>query len=147
MSELSTQSLVRALALKLGGVFPCVPVYANPNQQGTKLPAFFITFMPSEIRSQVDNRFLRTLKVDLIYLERHNLPDLYDRYLMAAERLDLALETFPLGETVLRTLERKWFVELDALHYQFTVKGRVAQPNNETQMEVMERLTEEVKYE
>ena len=58
-------------------------------------------------------------------MEDYNLPDLQQRYLAMAEALDLSMEIFPYtdgsgeGSVLLRTYDRKWNIDLDALHYKF----------------------------
>ena len=38
--------------------YPDIPVYGNPNQQGTKTPCFFVFFMPSDMEREIDRRAL-----------------------------------------------------------------------------------------
>lgn len=145
MTDFTTQAVVTALSDLLGELFPGKTVYANPKQQGTKTPAFFITFMPSNIKKQVGNRWMREIGVDLVYQTKFDLPDLNDRYLAVAEMLDTALELFPMADGPVRTYNRKWFVELDALHYQFKIMCRVSNPVSTTPMQTIDGITEEVK--
>lgn len=149
--EINLELISRALAGVLAAEFPTSTVYDNPNQQKTKLPAWFINFMPgSSIKKQVDNRYMRTLRVDLVYLDEYNLPDLYDRYKSAAERLDEVLELFAYdydGEQYLiRTYDRQWKMDLAALHYELRLEIRVSiEKPPQPKMEAIEELSERIK--
>ena len=63
---------------------------------------------------------------------------------MFLQTLDLLMETFPYsdGETegtvLLRTHEREWRIDLDALHYRFELMERVSIPQAEIKMETMD---------
>lgn len=118
-----------AIAGLLKQLFPNVKVYSNPNQQGTDLPAFFIQHMPhSVITKQVGEMYNRKLFTDLVYMDEYNLTDTDDKYLYVAETLDANLELFPVVEDgvtfYMRTLDRTWSVELEALHYKFHLEFR-----------------------
>lgn len=135
--------VVDSLAGVLKSKYPEYPVYQSPNQQGTLVPCFFIFFMPSQIESQVDGRFLRDLAVDLVFVQQRNLVNGNAKMHAIAEYLDGALELFPYsdgsGETVmLRTYERQWQTEDMELHYQFHIRHRVSVPREEILMEEME---------
>lgn len=146
MTDFTVQAVIAALAAKLGELFPGVMVYSNPNQQGTILPAFFITLMPTNTKKQVGNRWMREIGVDLVYNVELDLPDLNDRYLEAAERLDEAMELLRYQDGFpLRTTQRKWFVELDSLHYQCKVTARASLPVKQNPMQAIEGITEEVR--
>lgn len=133
------------MAQMLGELFPGVPVYANPNRQGTRFPAFFVTWMPSETAAQIGGRWLRTIGVDLTYLEELDREDQYDRFLAAAETLEEHMETIPMGGGVLRTFGRKWFIRSDDLHYQFKLKVRVSLPSAVPRIQSIEAVNSEVK--
>lgn len=145
MSEITLAALNLAIAGAVKEALPEVTVYDNPNQQGSDLPCVVINYRNSSaVDKQIGNRFLRTVKYDLVYLEEYNLPDLNDRFLRAADALDERMELFSFpGANPIRTLNRNWFVELAALHYQFDVKARVSLPDEGVPMEEM-RLFEEV---
>ena len=58
---------------------------------------------------------LRTIGLDLTYLEDYNLPNMQQLYEAAAEALDQVLETFPYSDggpsTLLRTYDREWKID------------------------------------
>ena len=148
--EISLPTITAALSDFLKNNFPDSTVYNNPNQQNTTLPAWFINFMPSSgIGKQVDNRYLRTLYVDLVYLLDYNLTDLYDQYTGAAEILDENLELFTYVNNddsyLIRTYERKWNMGLADLHYKFKLDIRVSlsEPDN-AKMLTIEQLNKDV---
>ena len=64
--------------------------------------------------------------------------------------LDLNMETFPYndgtttGTVQLRTYDREWRIDLDALHYKFELRERVTIPKTETKMQTIQELNEEV---
>ena len=61
------------------------------------------------------------------------------------------METFPYsdgsstGQALLRTYDRSWTVDLDALHYKFELRERVNIPEAAVKMQTMD-LNEEVKH-
>lgn len=116
------QNLAESLADHLQPLLPGVTFYEDPNQQGTTCPAAFLQLMSSEVRLRQAGRLLRTLRLDLTYLEDYNLPDLQRRYQEAAEVLDLNMETFLYGGVLLRTYNRQAAIDLDALHYKFDLQ-------------------------
>ena len=149
--EIDINLITSALSDFLAFYFPGMPVYNNPNQQETDLPAWFINFVPgSSIKKQVGNRYLRSLHIDLVYLEEYNLPDLYDRYLTVAETLDETLEVFAYvyegQKYLLRTRERNWRVSLADLHYEFKLDVRVSLSKTpDPLMLTMESLNQKIK--
>ena len=87
----------------------------------------------------------------MTYLDDYNLPDLQERYQTAAETLDLVMETFPYndgtneGTVLIRTYDRDWRIDLDAMHYKFEIKERVSIPKEYVKMQTIQELNEEVK--
>lgn len=137
------ENIVNSLAGVLNEKYPDYPVYGSPNQQGTEFPCFFIFFMPSQIESQIDERFMRDLGVDIIFVQQRNILNGNARIHEIAECLDETLELFPYadenGEKVfIRTYERQWQNEDMELHYQFHIRHRVAVPRDIILMEEME---------
>lgn len=126
------QNLAQSLADYLASYFPGVHFYEDPNQQGAKMPCMFLQQRGGEIKLRQAGRFLRTIRLDLVYLEQLNRPDLQQLYLAAAETLDEVLELFPYvsgGESsLLRTYERDYTIEPDALHYKFELRVWVTKP-------------------
>lgn len=136
-------SIARSLADYLSPVLPGVTMYEDPNQQDTETPAMFLQQRYAYMEKQLDGYYLRRIGLDLTYLEDFNVPDLHQRYLAAAERLDLALDTFPYtsgeGKTgeLIRTYDREWTVDDDALHYKFELRQRVAAQKERNPMKAM----------
>lgn len=120
--------LARSLADYLAPDLPGVSFYADPNQQDTRLPALFLRQTNARIAKKTGDRFLRRLGLDLVYLERLNVPDGESRLQAAADVMDQQLETFPYrsGEdeksVLLRTCERRWEITESTLHYKFELK-------------------------
>lgn len=149
--NLTVDTVAQSLAAYLAPYFPGVTFYENPNQQGTQAPCFFLQTRYSTIKLQQGGRWLRTLGLDLTYLLDYNLPNMQQLYEMAAEQLDLVMETFPYtdgvstdGPALLRTYDREWRIDLDALHYQFELRAFVSLPSEPVEkMETM-TLTQEV---
>lgn len=146
MADFTLTELNQAVASAVSAAVPGVNIYDNPNQEGTELPAVFITYRGEQLlERQIGNRWMRTVRFDVVYMEELNAPNMGDLYRAAAESLDYALDTVPLSDgTPLRVLNRSWFVELDALHYQFDVKVRVAKPETANYIKTL-NLTEELK--
>lgn len=145
-------NLARSLSDYLAPTLPGVTFYEDPNQQGSKPPMMFLQTRYSSLTLETGGFWRRRLGLDLTYLLDYHLPDLQRRYQAAAEALDLLMETFPYsdGETagtvLLRTHEREWRVDLDALHYRFELLERVSIPAEYVKMQTMdydERLKNE----
>lgn len=148
--NLTVDTVAQSLAAYLAPYFPGVTFYENPNQQGTQAPCFFLQTRYSSIKLQQGGRWLRTLGLDLTQLQDYNLPNLQQLYQAAAEQLDLVMETFPYsdgtteGPVLLRTYDRDWRIDLDALHYKFELRAFVSLPAEPAEkMETM-TLTQEV---
>lgn len=135
----TTATVASSLASYLAAFLPGVVFYPGPNQQGTQTPCMFLQQRYSYITLQPGGRWIRKIGLDLTYLVDYNLPNLQELYLAAAEALDLAMETFPYtdgGErALLRTHDRQWTIDLDALHCKFELRIRVSQPERENPME------------
>ena len=136
-------TLAQSLAAYLAPSLPGVTFFENPNQQGSTTPCMFLQQRYSYIKVRTSGRFLRRIGLDLTYLEDYNLPDLQQRYQQAAETLDLVMETFPYldgsGDTaqLLRTYDREWRIDLDAMHYKFELQVWVDTPEDGTPMETL----------
>ena len=149
----TVRTMARSLADYLAPVFPDVLFYADPNQQGTHCPCFFLQQRDSSWRQEMGGAFLRRISLDLTYLLDYHLPDLQRQYEAAAETLDLRMAAFPYlddedgTEPVwVRTYDREWRIDLDALHYQFALRERVWLPKPAaTKMQTIEALQEEVR--
>lgn len=140
------QTVALSLADYLADALPGVTFFEDPNQQGTETPCMFLQQRYSTIKKQLNGRYLRTIGLDLTYLEDYNLPDMQQKYQAAAEALDYMLETFPYtdGESesesavLLRTYDREWRIDLDALHYKFELRVWVTKPETGEPMETMD---------
>lgn len=151
--NLTVTTIAKSLADYLAPVLPGVTMYEDPNQQGSQPPMMFLQQRFSYItRETGTDWYLRRLGLDLTYLLEYNLPNMQQLYQAAAEALDLVMETFPYsdgttaGATLLRTHEREWRIDLDALHYRFELRERVSIPHGEVKMKTMdydERLKDE----
>ena len=132
--DLTVSALARSLADYLAPVLPGVAMYEDPNQQGSQPPCMFLQTRHNRLKLEMGGYWLRTLGLDLTYLLDYNLPDLQRQYQAAAEALDLVMETFPYsdgsseGQALLRTYDREWKVDLDAMHYKFELRERVTLP-------------------
>ena len=86
--------------------------------------------------------YLRRIGLDLTYLLDYNLPNMQQLYQQAAERLDLLMETFPYSDgtdtTLLRTYDREWRIDLDALHYKFELQVFVEIQETAVKMQTMD---------
>lgn len=135
-------ALARALADYLSPQLPGAAFYADPNQQGTRLPALFLLQTNARISSHVGGRLLRRLGLDLIYLERPNEPDADSRLQAAADVLDLCLDTFPYvqPDVRLRTYDRRWEIAEETLHYKFNLKLWLTRQEDAVLMESIQKL-------
>ena len=136
-------TIAKSLADYLAPSFPGVTFYEDPNQQGSKAPMLFLQQRYAYVEPRRNNGyFLRRIVLDLTYLVDYNLPDLQQQYQQAAEQLDLLMETFPYTDgtdsTLLRTYDREWRIDLDALHYKFELQVWVTIPEDSVKMETMD---------
>ena len=146
-------TFAQSLAAYLAPLMPGVTFYEDPNQQNTQCPCAFLQQRSSQIKLGRDGWWLRQVDLDLTYLEDYNLPNLQQLYEAAAETLDLCMETIPYSDgtseetALLRTYERDWRIDLDALHYRFTLKVWVTLPQTPVYMQTIEDLNQEVRSE
>lgn len=137
------QTIAKSLANYLASSFPGVTFYEDPNQQGSKAPMLFLQQRYAYVEPRRNSGyFLRRIGLDLTYLVDYNLPDLQQKYQQAAEQLDLLMETFPYSDgtdsTLLRTYDREWRIDLDALHYKFELQVWVTIPEAAVKMQTMD---------
>lgn len=137
------QTIAKSLANYLASSFPGVTFYEDPNQQGSKPPMLFLQQRYAYVEPRRNNGYyLRRIGLDLTYLVDYNLPDLQQQYQRAAEQLDLLMETFPYTDGtetgLLRTYDREWRIDLDALHYKFELQVWVTIPEDSVKMQTMD---------
>lgn len=136
-------TIAQSLADYLAPTLPGVTMYEDPNQQGSKCPCMFLQQRYAYIEPRRQSGFfLRRIGLDLTYLVDYNLPNLQQLYQSAAEALDNVMETFPYSDgqetSILRTYEREWRIDLDALHYRFELQVWVQNPETYIPMETMD---------
>lgn len=142
----SMTTFASSLSDYLAPILPGVTMYEDPNQQGTTCPGMFLQTRYSYTeRQRADHRYYyRRIGLDLTYLEDYNLRDLQQRYLAAAEALDPVMEIIPYSDgesettTLLRTYDREYTIDLDALHYKFELRVSVEIPEDEVKMQTMD---------
>lgn len=148
--KFTMRGLTRSLAGCLAPFLPGVTFYDNPNQQGTRPPAMFLQRTRAKITMKMGGRFLRRLGLDLVYLVDYNQVDMDDQYTRAADILDERLETFPYSDgeggqsAILRTYERSWSIQDDALHYKFDLNIWVSPEEDAALMGSIQSYNEEV---
>ncbi len=148
--KFTMRGLTRSLAGCLAPHLPNAAFYDNPNQQGTRLPAMFLQRTRAKITMKMGGRFLRRLGLDLVYLVDYNQVDMDDQYTRAADILDERLETFPYSDgeggqsAILRTHERSWSIQDDALHYKFDLNIWVSPEEDAVLMGSIQSYNEEV---
>lgn len=142
------ENIARSLADYLAPIFPEVTFFEDPNQQGTTIPAMFLQQRYASIDRKIGKRFFRKIGLDLTYLEDYNLPDMHQRYLAAAEKLDMVMDSFLYTEgketVVILTYDRTWTLDLDALHYKFEIRVWIQPEEAKNPMEQMEYRQEVV---
>ena len=136
-------TIAKSLADYLTPLFPGVTFYEDPNQQDSKPPMMFLQQRYAHIEPRRNNGYyLRRIGLDLTYLWDYNLPNMQQLYQQAAERLDLLMETFPYSDgtdtTLLRTYDREWRIDLDALHYKFELQVFVEIQETAVKMQTMD---------
>lgn len=142
--------VIKSIATQLAGAFPYYPVYASPNQQGTKYPCFFVFVVPtSGISDQLSERAKRDISLDVVFVQERNKAGANEELYSIAETLDELLDTVAYtadGETVpLHTHDRTYSIEDLELHYKLRVTQRVYVPRQEIPMQVLEENNVEIK--
>ena len=143
------EKLIDSIIGMLKQNFPGIKAYSNPNQQGTNPPCFFVFFMPSSMESEMDRRIRRVIGIDIVYLTKRNIPDAYDQLNAVADKLDEVMEriAYVNGEesAELWPSEREWKIDDGELHYHFTRKVIVSNPDNSPIIDSMEQYKGGVK--
>lgn len=142
--------VIKSIAAQLAGAFPYYPVYASPNQQGTKYPCFFVFVVPtSGISDQLSERAKRDISLDVVFVQERNKAGANEELYSIAETLDELLDTVAYtvdGETVpLHTHDRTYSIEDLELHYKLRVTQRVYVPRQEIPMQTLESENVEIK--
>ena len=103
----------------------------------------------ARIEKKPSGRYLRTVGLDLTYLEEYSRPDMQRVYQQAAEVLDEVLETFPYSDGedtgLVRAYGREWRIDLDAMHYKFELRVFVSPEDAGVPMEDIEKTTIAIK--
>lgn len=137
----SLDGTARSLAKHLAPLFPGLVFYQDPAQQVLQCPCAFLQQRSATLKRRIGRRQYREIQLDLTYLEDFNLPDLQQRYQRAAAILDGSLDSFPYsdgtGEAVFLTYDRQWRIDLDALHYNFSLHVWEELPMTDPLMETM----------
>ena len=142
--------VIKSIAAQLAGAFPYYPVYASPNQQGTKYPCFFVFVVPtSGISDQLSERAKRDISLDVVFVQERNKAGANEELYAIAETLDELLDIVAYtvdGETVpLHTHDRTYSIEDMELHYKLRVTQRVYVPRQEIPMQILENENVEIK--
>ena len=145
-------NVIGSVATLLNSGFPDYNVYASAVPQGVTTPCFFISFMPSSSRSQVDARYYNELNLDIVFLMEPNEINVTETVMGVVEYLDEHLEIFPYYEDfeddpsgVMHSYDRNWHLEDMDLHYQLTIKSRGHFEVTETLMQKLEDISYEIK--
>lgn len=137
----TVSTIAASLAAYLSPLFPGVTFYENPNQQGTNPPCMFLQQRYSYMKRRTSGQWLRTIGLDLTYLEAYNLPNMQQLYQAAAETLEMVMDAFPYSDgtstTTVLTYDRDSRIDLDAMHYKFELRVIVELPETETPMQTM----------
>lgn len=144
MAEYTLEAVNKAVASAVAAAVPDAAghIYDSPRQQSTGLPAVFLNYRGEQkLKKQIGNRWLQTLRMDIVYLVEPNLPNEGSLLRDAAGALDYALETLTVGGECIRALDRQWHTERGELHYQLDLRLRLSMPHSADRMETMD-LTE-----
>lgn len=128
--EISTALVHRSLAAVCAATTPDAHIYDNPNQQGTKLPCWFIVHRePVSIIRENQRRAWLVYAVDLYHMRELNTPRLFDEYSAVGDALDSVLTYLPVygtTDTLLHVYERSWELAMNCLKYSLTLRVRCA---------------------
>lgn len=139
----TVENVLQSISSFLLSQFPDYPVYASQAPAVVELPCFFLSLMPSSVEKEIDARFLREISVDIVFLQERNILNRTALIMAVVESLDYNLDFLTYadgsGQTVpLVCLDRNWQMEDGDLHYQITLKQRVARPATPILMQTME---------
>lgn len=141
---LDTPLVHKSFSDVINKITPGAHIYDNPNQQGTKLPAWFIVHRdPVTITRDLDKMAWLTYGIDLYYMLELNMPRTFDSYSAVADALNTELKYLTIYGTQFKThvIDRSWQLKLDCLCYSTTLKFRVSETEEpETKMQVIEDL-------
>lgn len=126
---IDTPTVHKSIATVLHTIDANATIYDNPNQQGTKLPAWFIVHRePVSITEEINQRHWLVYHIDIYYMLEYNRPRLFDEYAAIADQLDLSIEYLPIYESdgaLVHVFERSWELAMNALKYSITLRFRV----------------------
>lgn len=125
---INTPVIHKSYASVLSRIDPNALIFDNPNQQGTKLPAWFIVHRePVSSTCAIDGYQWVVYAIDIYYMVEYNKPRLFDEYAAIADQLDLELEYLPIydTDTVVHVFDRSWELAMNALKYSTTLRLRV----------------------
>lgn len=141
---INTPVIHKSYASVLSRIDPNALIFDNPNQQGTRLPAWFIVHRePVSNTCAIDGYQWLVYAIDIYYMVEYNKPRLFDEYVAIADQLDLELEYLPIygTDTVVHVFERSWELAMNALKYSTTLRLRVHPSiQREPYMQVIESL-------
>lgn len=142
------QMVVEAIAAALEPLK--YPVYASAIQQAVELPCFFIALMPSTSASEIDDRNMTTIGLDIVFLQRPDIPNATDQIFAVVDHLNANLEFITLTDSdeetaLIHTYNRRYHLEEMDLHYQLDVKLRGSIPRDENYLKTLEELNYEIK--
>ena len=127
--SIDTPTIHKSYATVLSQIDPNAVIFDNPNQQGTKLPAWFIVHRePVSSTCAIDGYQWLVYAIDIYYMVEYNKPRLFDEYAAIADRLDLNLEYLPVYGTngkLVHVFDRSWELAMNALKYSTTLRLRV----------------------
>lgn len=143
--------VIASLTRLIKAGFPDYKIYVSAVPQGVVTPCFFISFMPSNSKSEVDARLYNELSLDIVFLMQPNAINATSLIYRIIEYLDENLETIPYYEGdeetgVLHSYDRSSHFEDMDLHYQLTFKVRGHIEVTETLMQELEEINYEVKF-
>ncbi len=136
----SLENVADSLSAYLKNVLPDTNFLKGPSLQGNKFPAMFVQQKFASMKLRQGGRMLQTIGFDLTYLLQYNIENRQALYEAAAAKLDGVMETFPYSDgsgkqTLLRTYEREWRIEPNAMHYKFELRLWLeAEPDNDPLM-------------
>lgn len=127
--SIDTPTIHKSYATVLSQIDPNAVIFDNPNQQGTKLPAWFIVHRePVSSTCAIDGYQWLVYAIDIYYMVEYNKPRLFDEYAAIADQLDLNLEYLPVYGTngeLIHVFDRSWELAMNALKYSTTLRLRV----------------------
>lgn len=136
------EKIMQSISSALTAKYTDYPVYTSQMQQGISVPCFFISLMPSGIDTEINNRWMRDMGIDIVFIQERNIVNRSEEIFEVQDFLDDALDLIPYsdgeGTALLHPSDRSADIEDGELHYKFHLRVRVSKERTQQMMQKIE---------